>query len=66
MLTANTTALSEGRCDIRIWSGECVRKTFGDRGEKYLCEQCETIPALDHEVCHDFYSYVSGDYDTLM
>ena len=55
----------DGSCDVRIWSKECEHTTFKDSGEKYLCDICETIPVLDHEVRRAALPYVSGDYDNL-
>jgi hypothetical protein len=59
------TALDKERCDIRVWSGECKQDDALSTREKYLCKQCGIIGKLEHEVCHDFYSYVSGDYKNL-
>ena len=55
----------KGRCDIRVWSGACEHETSGDSGEKYLCAVCETVAGMDHEVKHDIFPYVSGDYKSL-
>lgn len=54
-----------GACDVRIWSKECEHTTFKDSGDKYLCDVCETIPVLNHEVRRAAMPYVSGDYDNL-
>lgn len=59
------TASYKDDCDIRIWSGECEHSTFTSSEDKYLCELCEKIPDLDHEVRHDIFPYVSGDYENL-
>jgi hypothetical protein len=63
--TAKSTTRGDG-CDIRIWSGECAHSSFSELGEKYMCTICEKIKVLDHEVRHDVFPYVSGDYDMLM
>ncbi|QEM67519.1 hypothetical protein FO488_04735 [Geobacter sp. FeAm09] len=60
-----TTAPGE-RCDIKIWSGDCERSGHPAEGEKYLCVSCGTIVGLDHEVTHDIFPSVSGDYDKLI
>jgi hypothetical protein len=52
-------------CDIRVWSGDCEHTTSLYSGDKYLCDVCETIPELEHEVHPAAMSYVSGDYDNL-
>lgn len=54
-----------GACDVRIWSKECEHTTFKESGDKYLCDVCETIPVLNHEVRRAAMPYVSGDYDNL-
>lgn len=54
-----------GGCDVRIWSKECEHTTFRESGEKYLCDVCETVPVLNHEVHRAAMPYVSGDYDNL-
>ncbi len=56
---------SEERCDIHVWSGACDHADFDDSGKRYLCDLCENIAALDHEVSHEIFSHVSGDYDNL-
>jgi hypothetical protein len=55
----------DGSCDVRVWSKECERTTFKESGEKYLCNVCETVPVLNHEVHRAAMPYVSGDYDNL-
>jgi hypothetical protein len=60
-----TVGSSEERCDIHVWSGDCDHGPGGDKGERYLCELCETIPVLDHEIRHEIFPHVSGDYDLL-
>lgn len=57
--------LNEEGCDVRIWSGECEHTTYTSIKDKYLCEVCEKIPDLDHEVHRDVFVYVSGDYDNM-
>jgi len=52
-------------CDIRVWSGDCEHTTSLYSGDKYLCDVCETVPGLEHEVRHAALPYVSGDYDRL-
>jgi len=67
----NTRPISEGRskkdrfCDVKVWSAECEHLSYASLGDKYLCDFCETIPGLDHEVRPATMSYVSGDYDKL-
>ena len=60
-----TTETSE-RCDIKVWSGACDRGPDIDTSEKYLCVHCETIAGLDHEVRHEIFPHVSGDYNRMM
>lgn len=66
-----TTATSEisreadSFCDVRIWSGDCNHSTSQYSGDKFLCDVCESIPKLDHEVRPAALPYVSGDYDNL-
>jgi len=55
----------DGLCDTRVWSGECEHATSLGSGDKYLCDICESIPGLDHEVHPAAMPYVSGDYDRL-
>lgn len=55
----------DGSCDVRIWSKDCEHATYLNDGEKYLCDVCETIPGLNHEVRRAAMPYVSGDYDNL-
>jgi len=62
----STAAVTEERCDIRVWSGACDRGTVNDSSERYLCQLCETIPSLNHEVRHEIFPHVSGDYDLMM
>jgi hypothetical protein len=66
------TALKSGErnerddfCDIKIWSAECEHSTYAYIGDKFLCDVCETIPGLNHEVRPATMPYVSGDYRTL-
>jgi hypothetical protein len=54
-----------GSCDVRIWSKDCEHATFQNSGDKYLCDVCETVPVLNHEVRRAALPYVSGDYDNL-
>lgn len=64
----NEFALTEmnERCDIKVWSGACDSGSDTDTPDKYLCRLCETIPGLDHEVRHEIFPHVSGDYDRMM
>lgn len=57
--------MDKERCDVRVWSGDCKQEDAPSMSAKYLCTSCGTIDGLEHEVCHDFYSYVSGDYQSL-
>ena len=68
MLKAKTISEAgkrDGSCDVRIWSKECEHENFKDISDKYLCNVCETIPVLNHEVRRAAMPYVSGDYDNL-
>lgn len=56
---------SEERCDIHVWSGACDHGEGNDAETRYLCDLCETIPVLDHEVKHEIFPHVSGDYDNM-
>lgn len=55
----------EDSCDVRIWSGDCEHTRYRDSSDKYLCDVCETIPELEHEVHRAALPYVSGDYERL-
>ncbi len=59
------TPMTEERCDIRIWSGECERSDYTTMSEKYLCSSCGTIPGLDHEMHHEIYPHIAGDEKNL-
>jgi len=61
----NMATLKEDRCDVRIWSGDCTQTDAESTSDKYLCKSCGKIDDSDHEVRHDYYSYVSGDYQNL-
>jgi hypothetical protein len=67
----DTTIISEvGRerddfCDIRVWSGDCEHTTSLYSGDKYLCDICESVRGLEHEVRPATLPYVSGDYQNL-
>jgi len=69
MLDAKVTSEAgmkrDGACDVRIWSKDCEHATYLDSGDKYLCDICETVPVLNHEVRRAALPYVSGDYDNL-
>jgi len=60
-----TGAGDEERCDIHVWSGACDHGEYSDSGERYLCELCENIADLDHEVRHEIFPHVSGDYENM-
>ncbi len=64
-MTSEAGMKEVGACDVRIWSKDCERSTYLDSGDKYLCDVCETIPELNHEVRRAAMPYVSGDYDKL-
>lgn len=53
------------RCDIRVWSGACDHGAATARDTRFRCDLCETIAVLDHEVRHELFPHVSGDYDNL-
>jgi len=55
----------EERCDIHVWSGACDHGEGADTEKRYLCDLCETIPVLDHEVKHEIFPHVSGDYELM-
>jgi hypothetical protein len=57
---------TDGRCDIKVWSGSCDHGPETKEPGKYLCSLCETLPGLDHEVRHEIFPHVSGDYDRMM
>lgn len=57
--------VSTVHCDIRVWSGDCLKPDAMTESEKYLCKTCGKIDVSEHRVRHDFYSYVSGDYQKL-
>jgi hypothetical protein len=59
-------ATAGGSCDIRVWSGACEHGADDDSPETYLCQFCATIPGLDHEVRHELFPHVSGDYERMM
>ena len=69
MLDAKVTSEAgmkrDGSCDVRIWSKDCEHTNYVDSGDIYLCDVCEKIPVLDHEVHRAALPYVSGDYDNL-
>ena len=60
------TASANNQCDIKIWSGDCRQSSYQSVGEKYLCTSCGTLSHLDHEVIHNIFPHISGDYDRLM
>ena len=62
---AGKVTSTEGRCDTRVWSGACEKSDYTDSSDKYLCTECGTLSNLTHEVRHEFYSQVCGDYDNL-
>lgn len=66
MFTINRNEFKGDGCDIKVWSGTCDRGPDNDTREKYLCPLCETLPELDHEVRHEMYPHVSGDYSRMM
>ena len=57
-------AAQEEGCDSRVWSGDCQHSDT-NKGNEYLCVSCGKIPGLDHQVNHEIFPYVSGDYDNL-
>jgi hypothetical protein len=52
-------------CHIRVWSGACDHGDGVDPRDRFRCDACTTISGLDHEVSHDGFPHVSGDYDNL-
>ena len=54
-----------GGCHIRVWCEECKRNDYVTSGDKYLCSSCGKIMELDHEVGHDVFPHVRGDYQKL-
>ncbi len=65
MKESGTTTFGEGRCDTKVWSGACEKSDYRDKSDKYLCSACGTIGNLTHEVRHEVFPLVSGDYDNL-
>jgi len=61
----NINESKEEGCDIRTWSGECQHSSYTSSGDKYVCVTCGKITDLDHEVRHEGFPHVSGDYDNL-
>lgn len=59
------TAKPGGDCHVRVWCAECKRSDYTTSGDKYLCASCGKIMNLDHEVGHDMFPHVSGDYRKL-
>lgn len=57
--------LSQERCDIKVWSGECRQSDYETGAKEYLCALCGTINDLNHEVHHEMFPHVSGDTDSL-
>lgn len=53
------------RCDIHVWSGACEHVDIEGSSARYLCDRCETIANLDHEVKHEIFPHVSGDYELM-
>lgn len=66
MLLNSRNEFKVDSCDIKVWSGACDRGPAVDTPEKYLCPLCEMLPGLDHEVRHEVYPHVSGDYSRMM
>lgn len=52
-------------CDIRVWCEECKQSEYVTSGDKYLCSYCGKVMTLDHEVRHQVFPHVSGDYNNL-
>lgn len=59
------TSASEDRCDVRVWSGACEHTDSATGREEYLCPLCETVADLNHEIRHEIFPHVSGDYANL-
>jgi hypothetical protein len=55
----------EQNCDIRIWCAECRQSDYTVSGDKFLCASCGLIMSTDHEVNHEIFPHVSGDYRNL-
>jgi hypothetical protein len=64
-LTSGTERERDELCDIRVWSGDCEHTTSLSSGDKYLCDICESVRGLEHEVRPAALPYVSGDYHNL-
>jgi len=64
-LTSEVVRERDDLCDIRVWSGDCEHTTSLYSGDKYLCDVCESISGLGHEVKPAALPYVSGDYNSL-
>lgn len=52
-------------CDSRTWSGSCEHKVYTTLGDKFLCDTCGVISHGEHEVRHEVFPHVSGDYENL-
>jgi hypothetical protein len=63
--TSEVTRERDDLCDIRVWSGDCEHTTSLYGGDRYLCDVCESIKGLEHEVRPAALPYVSGDYQSM-
>jgi len=52
-------------CDTKVWSRSCPHPTATVAGEKYLCDVCGIIVGMDHEIRHEGFPHLSGDYTKL-
>ena len=57
--------MSEERCDTKVWSGECEHVAYDNLSEKFLCDFCDSIAVLDHEVNHEGFVHIKGDPESL-
>lgn len=55
----------EESCDIKIWCKDCEKSDYTAIGDKYVCTSCGKSLHLDHEVHHEIFPHVVGDYDKL-
>lgn len=60
----NTRPPHEG-CDVRVWSGACMKSAYTNPSDKYLCDTCGEIPHLQHEIHHEHFPHLSGETDNL-
>ncbi|BCS53547.1 hypothetical protein [Geobacter sp. SVR] len=55
----------EQNCDVSIWCEECQQGEYTTSEDKYLCAACGKILGMNHEVRHEIFPHVAGDYREL-